>query len=297
MRPPNPAANRASIDARGKVRLGRPPARPARSWTGSGSRARRELEGWSSAALPGSGDPWHHGLLSSSVRRRRLPAPTRDRSRKSEANGARYHGGHDRVVAPPRLGGPVPLRLLSCIRDRPTVAVMTTNERQVALVTGASRGIGKVVAQCLARAGYDVAITARTVNEGEEREHSLDDQEVEHQTAAGLARHDGRAGRGRGPSGDDGAGRPHRLRVARRGRRPSRGALGAHRRARQQRPLHRSRPHGPVARHADRSARQAAPGQRAGDPRAVQAGAARDDRPGRRNDREHHVRARGTPTR
>jgi len=42
----------------------------------------------------------------------------------------------------------------------------------VALVTGASRGIGKVVAQYLARAGYDVAITARTVEEGEAREHS-----------------------------------------------------------------------------------------------------------------------------
>jgi NAD(P)-dependent dehydrogenase (short-subunit alcohol dehydrogenase family) len=45
-------------------------------------------------------------------------------------------------------------------------------ERKVALVTGASRGIGKVCAQWLARAGYDVAVTARTVHEGEEREHS-----------------------------------------------------------------------------------------------------------------------------
>jgi NAD(P)-dependent dehydrogenase (short-subunit alcohol dehydrogenase family) len=44
--------------------------------------------------------------------------------------------------------------------------------RQVALVTGASRGIGKVCAQYLARAGYDVAITARSVQEGEAREHS-----------------------------------------------------------------------------------------------------------------------------
>jgi len=46
------------------------------------------------------------------------------------------------------------------------------NERKVALITGASRGIGKVCAQYLARAGYDVAITARTVHEGEAREHS-----------------------------------------------------------------------------------------------------------------------------
>lgn len=44
--------------------------------------------------------------------------------------------------------------------------------RKVALVTGASRGIGKVCAIELARAGFDVAITARTVNDGEEREHS-----------------------------------------------------------------------------------------------------------------------------
>ena len=44
--------------------------------------------------------------------------------------------------------------------------------RKVALVTGASRGIGKSVAQWLARGGYDVAITARTVHEGEAREHS-----------------------------------------------------------------------------------------------------------------------------
>jgi NAD(P)-dependent dehydrogenase (short-subunit alcohol dehydrogenase family) len=42
----------------------------------------------------------------------------------------------------------------------------------VALVTGASRGIGKAVAVHLARAGFDVAIGARTVHEGEEREHS-----------------------------------------------------------------------------------------------------------------------------
>jgi NAD(P)-dependent dehydrogenase (short-subunit alcohol dehydrogenase family) len=39
--------------------------------------------------------------------------------------------------------------------------------RRTALVTGASRGIGKGVAVALARAGYNVAITARTVNEGD----------------------------------------------------------------------------------------------------------------------------------
>ena len=41
-----------------------------------------------------------------------------------------------------------------------------------AFVTGASRGIGKAIAVYLARAGYDVALTARTVEEGEQREHS-----------------------------------------------------------------------------------------------------------------------------
>lgn len=44
--------------------------------------------------------------------------------------------------------------------------------RPKAFVTGASRGIGKAIALRLARGGYDVAITARSVSEGEEREHS-----------------------------------------------------------------------------------------------------------------------------
>jgi NAD(P)-dependent dehydrogenase (short-subunit alcohol dehydrogenase family) len=45
-------------------------------------------------------------------------------------------------------------------------------QRQRSLVTGASRGIGKACAVHLARAGFDVAVTARTVTEGEGREHS-----------------------------------------------------------------------------------------------------------------------------
>jgi NAD(P)-dependent dehydrogenase (short-subunit alcohol dehydrogenase family) len=43
------------------------------------------------------------------------------------------------------------------------------SNRRVALVTGASRGIGRCGALALARRGFDVAITARTVHEGEGR--------------------------------------------------------------------------------------------------------------------------------
>jgi NAD(P)-dependent dehydrogenase (short-subunit alcohol dehydrogenase family) len=43
----------------------------------------------------------------------------------------------------------------------------------IALVTGASRGIGKACAVALAGAGFDVGISARTVQTGEVREHSV----------------------------------------------------------------------------------------------------------------------------
>ena len=45
-------------------------------------------------------------------------------------------------------------------------------DSKTAFVTGASRGIGKHIAIALGRAGFDVAITARTVEPGEQREHS-----------------------------------------------------------------------------------------------------------------------------
>ena len=45
-------------------------------------------------------------------------------------------------------------------------------DRPVAFVTGASRGIGKACSVHLARAGFDMAVSARTVQEGEQREHS-----------------------------------------------------------------------------------------------------------------------------
>jgi len=45
-------------------------------------------------------------------------------------------------------------------------------DRPVAFVTGASRGIGKACAVHLAAVGFDVAVSARSVAEGEQREHS-----------------------------------------------------------------------------------------------------------------------------
>lgn len=44
---------------------------------------------------------------------------------------------------------------------------------KVALVTGASRGIGRETALAFARAGFDVAISARTLEAGQQHEHSL----------------------------------------------------------------------------------------------------------------------------
>src|SRR5207245_4690069 len=46
------------------------------------------------------------------------------------------------------------------------------NPNKVAVVTGASRGIGRGCALELARAGFDVVVCARTVREGDRFEHS-----------------------------------------------------------------------------------------------------------------------------
>lgn len=45
--------------------------------------------------------------------------------------------------------------------------------KQVVLVTGASRGIGKATALAFARAGFDVAITGRTEEEGQQNSYSV----------------------------------------------------------------------------------------------------------------------------
>lgn len=45
--------------------------------------------------------------------------------------------------------------------------------RPTVVITGASRGIGKATALAFARAGYDVAITARTEVEGQRHNHSV----------------------------------------------------------------------------------------------------------------------------
>ncbi len=66
----------------------------------------------------------------------------------------------------------------------------------VALVTGASRGIGKSIAVHLARAGFDVAIGARTVHEGERARTLLDGRHLGHERPPGVARRHRRPRRG-----------------------------------------------------------------------------------------------------
>ncbi|WP_297841694.1 SDR family NAD(P)-dependent oxidoreductase [Pseudomonas sp.] len=46
---------------------------------------------------------------------------------------------------------------------------------KVAFITGASRGIGREAALAFAHAGFDLAISARTLDEGEQHQHALRD--------------------------------------------------------------------------------------------------------------------------
>lgn len=52
---------------------------------------------------------------------------------------------------------------------------MSANDRKTALVTGASRGIGRASAIALARAGFDVAVSARTLVDGSARDYDNPD--------------------------------------------------------------------------------------------------------------------------
>lgn len=51
-------------------------------------------------------------------------------------------------------------------------------DARIAFITGASRGIGKATALALARKGFDVVVTARTLEEGEAFEHGSRESEV-----------------------------------------------------------------------------------------------------------------------
>lgn len=44
---------------------------------------------------------------------------------------------------------------------------------KIAFVTGASRGIGRATALAFARKGYDVAISARSIDDGSRHEHEV----------------------------------------------------------------------------------------------------------------------------
>ena len=162
-----------------------------------------------------------------------------------------------------------------------------STEPPVAIVTGASRGIGKCCAIHLARCGFDVTVCARTASPGVVRAlaHA---PPVRHHAAPRQPGGDRPGGTGRGTRR---AGRPPRPQRAG-GRRerwcahPRR--VRACRRRGEQRGVHGSRRHGPLPRHAARALPGDAPVQRAGAAATEPAGRTVDDRAGRRPHHQHH---------
>lgn len=67
------------------------------------------------------------------------------------------------------------------------MAIQGKTVRPVALVTGATRGIGRAIAIALGRAGFAVAVTGRTMAEGEGRMESMGDAQVPGSVASTVA--------------------------------------------------------------------------------------------------------------
>jgi NAD(P)-dependent dehydrogenase (short-subunit alcohol dehydrogenase family) len=77
-------------------------------------------------------------------------------------------------------------------------AIVGPMERKVALVTGASRGIGHAIALALAEHGFDVAVAARTLREGEGVARSSSFREPKQVAVAGSVESTAAAVRTRG---------------------------------------------------------------------------------------------------